>query len=133
MIKADGLKVFASSLVKQLFLEWSYGLKLAKDRGWEEVELDSDSKTTVDLVNSTNEVDNHSQKTLIEACCMLKQDMKAEVNHSLREGNRCADWLAKLGATQSEMHVRILIPPPPDSVVEDLMADLIQVSYPRGS
>lgn len=33
------------------------------------------------------------------------------------------DGLAKLGTTQSELHVRILIPP--DDVVEDLMVDMI--------
>ena len=30
------------------------GLKLAKDRGWEEVELDGDLKTVMKLINNAN-------------------------------------------------------------------------------
>lgn len=106
------------------------GLKLAKERGWEEMELDSDSKTAVDLINNNNEVENHQEMMLIKTCRKLKIDTKAEVGHILR-GNKCADGLAKLGAPQSELHVRILVPP--DYVVENLMEDMIQVTYPRGS
>lgn len=37
--------------------------------------------------------------------------------------------VVKLGATQSELHVKILVLP--DDVVEDLTADMLRVSYPR--
>lgn len=95
------------------------------------MELDSESKTSVDLINNNNGVENHPERTLIEACRKLKIDIKSEVSHILKEDNRCVDGLAKLRATQSELHVRILVPS--DDVVEDLMAEMIQVSYPRGS
>lgn len=45
------------------------------------------------------------------------------------EANRCADKLAKLKSTQTEQLVRIIVSL--DDVVEDPMADMIRISYPR--
>ena len=42
--------------------------------------------------------------------------------HILREANRCADVLAKMGAEQNEEAVRMLVPP--NEVVEEIMCDL---------
>lgn len=42
--------------------------------------------------------------------------------HILREGNKCADTLARYRGLQREMSVRILIPA--NEIVEDMIADL---------
>lgn len=83
----------------------------------------------MELVNGTGNVENHSEKTLIEVNRTLKAETNAGLFHIYREVNRCVDKLAKLGGTQTEQFVGILVPP--DDVVEDLMTDMIRVTYPR--
>lgn len=56
--------------------------------------------------------------------------MNGRIWHVFKKANRCADEIAKLGGTKREQLVRVLIPP--DDVMEDLMADMVGVSYPRG-
>lgn len=105
-------------------------LKLAKERAWEGVFVESDSKVAIDIINSEEDDKNQPERILIEECHSLKRQVNAKVWHILKEADRCPNKLAKLGSTQTEQHVRIIIPP--DDVVEDLMADLVGVSYPRG-
>jgi len=42
---------------------------------------------------------------------LLNLDWKASLNHTLREGNSCADFLAKTGASSTSEYV-VYIPPP---------------------
>ncbi|KAM7504752.1 hypothetical protein LguiB_003656 [Lonicera macranthoides] len=55
------------------------GLKLAKERDWEGMELESDSLTAVDIVNNKDEVSNHPERNLIEDCRKLKAEVKARI------------------------------------------------------
>ena len=84
------------------------GLKLAKERQWEEVEVESDSLVAVELANGNDNIANHPEKVLIEDCRRLKIGTHAVVKHIKREANRCADRMAKLGGTQTEQCVRVL-------------------------
>ena len=84
---------------------------------------------TVQLINNMKEVIHHPERALIEDCRLLKEETGAQLSHILREANKCADILAKLGGTQRELHRRVLIPN--DELMEQLMADLVGVSYPR--
>lgn len=43
------------------------------------------------------DVNNHPDKILIEDCRKLIEEMEATLTHTLREGNRCADLLGKMG------------------------------------
>ena len=81
------------------------GLKLAKERAWEGVELESDSLNAGNNLNSEEEVENHPERILIEDCRSLKRDINARIWNILREVNRCADKMAKLGVTHREQLV----------------------------
>lgn len=62
--------------------------------------------------------ESHSNRVLVF------RDMNTVVMHVFREGNRCADKLAKLRGMQSENAIRILVPL--EELIEDLRADMQQ-------
>ena len=74
------------------------GLKLAKDHNWHKVIIESDSKLAVNLVHPCD-IKNHPDKTLISNCRRLMDELDADVIHTLRDGNWCANILAKMGIT----------------------------------
>ena len=51
------------------------GLKLAKDRGWKKVIIETDCETALELIE-TGEIDNHPEKIIIEDCRMLERKWK---------------------------------------------------------
>ena len=66
----------------------------------------SDSQSAVNLINGEEDDDIHSDKILIEDCRSLIRDINTSVLHVLREVNKCADKLAKIGRKQGEQAVR---------------------------
>ncbi|MCI39825.1 hypothetical protein A2U01_0061057, partial [Trifolium medium] len=52
---------------------------------------------------------------------LLAKDWRVKVIHTFREGNACADYLAKLGARNLEAYSPIAIPPHEMSLL--LLAD----------
>lgn len=81
-----------------------YALKRAAKRIREGVELESDLKVAMEIINGSEEVENHPERIHIKACRNMKATINADVKHILKEPNRCADKLAKLGITPLEQH-----------------------------
>ena len=50
------------------------GLKLAKDRGWKKVIIETDCEAARELIE-TGDIGNHPEKIIIEDCRMLEKDM----------------------------------------------------------
>ena len=65
-------------------------MKLANERAWLEVIVESDSLIAVNLINM-EDTENHQDRTLINDCKNLKEAMHLELIHVMREGNKCAD------------------------------------------
>ncbi|KAM7494023.1 hypothetical protein LguiB_028632 [Lonicera macranthoides] len=104
-------------------------MKLANERAWLEATIETDSLVAVNLIN--NEADgNHPEKTLIQDCKNLKEAQLLEIKHVHCEGNKCADYMAKLGKVQGEQYMKVLVPP--NELVQLLKADMQGVAYPRG-
>ena len=100
-------------------------LRLCKDRGWVGAPIETDCLVAVDLINHDNGIDeeaNQPDRILIQDCKNLKLEMECPIRHIPREANRCADKLAKIGGTQREQLVRLIVPP--DHVIEDLIEDI---------
>lgn len=95
------------------------------------MEIESDSLAAINIINDDDEMENHPERIFIENSRKLKEEVKAQIWHVLRKANRCAVKMAKLRRSQREQLVRVLIPP--DDVIEDLIADMVGVSYPRGN
>jgi hypothetical protein len=60
---------------------------------------------------------------------LLANDWSVKVVHTLREGNTCADYLAKLGAHNPEVYSPIAIPPSEMSLL--LLADASGTLFSR--
>ncbi|CAJ2677328.1 unnamed protein product [Trifolium pratense] len=89
-----------------------HGLSLAKDLGHDHVACYSDSLNSLSLIqNSTPRF--HIYAVLIQNIKDLLLDLgTVTLIHSLREGNSCADFMAKLGAS-SDVEVLVHSSPPP--------------------
>ncbi|KAM7521855.1 hypothetical protein LguiA_011757 [Lonicera macranthoides] len=96
------------------------GLRLAKEKEWIGICIESNCQKVVDLIKVEDEETNHPCRNLIAP----------NVQHILREGNRCVDKMARIRKSQHERLVKILVPP--IELVEDLNANLEGIAFPRG-
>lgn len=106
-----------------------HGLRLAWERGARRVECQSDSLDAVTLVHSIP-CSTHVYASLVwDIKDLLGRDWRVELYHTLREGNACADFLAKFGAHQS--HDLVTIDHPPLELSLLLVADAMGVASVR--
>ncbi|KAM7463150.1 hypothetical protein LguiA_031271 [Lonicera macranthoides] len=108
-----------------------HALKLCKDRNWRNITIESDCLVAVKLVNDNDDEENHPNRILIDDCKYLVAETVSSLVHILREANRCADVLACMGREQTELEVRMLIPP--NEVVEEMACDMRGIAYGRGT
>ncbi|CAL5344275.1 unnamed protein product [Camellia sinensis] len=73
--------------------------------------------------------DNFQFRGLVEDARIIMQGCACEIKHILREGNTCADALAKFGAEQPED--LLLVNEPPMEIRGLLVADILGVSRER--
>lgn len=104
-------------------------MKFANEKSWPKVIVKTDSLTTRNLINK-EEIENHSDKTLIEDCKKLNGAIHLEFVHILCEGNKCADYIFKLGRIQSEQTMRVMVLT--NKLIQVLKANMQDVPYPRG-
>ena len=74
------------------------GLQLAVNLNFEELVCYSDSLLAFNLINGDTSLF-HVYVVLIQDIKDLLNSRNYYIHHSLREGNHCADFMAKLGAT----------------------------------
>ncbi|KAL6579508.1 hypothetical protein OROMI_009724 [Orobanche minor] len=73
------------------------GLELAGRKRLSKVVIESDSEVIIKLIMSRNTSD-HPLHNLLEDCrALMRRPWELELKHTKRGGNRCADFLAKLG------------------------------------
>lgn len=88
---------FADNLTAEVYAI-IHGLDLAWNHGYRDIILESDSKSAIDLLYTVQQY--HPIFPLMDHIHgVLARQWKVEIQHTLREGNECADWMAKLGAT----------------------------------
>lgn len=119
-----------SEVLKAELMRIISGLKLAWDRGFRNITCYTDSLVAKLLINEHN-IEFHRFATIIqEIRDFLALPWTVELKHTLREGNMCADHLAKLGA-RSDVKLQIFETPPSDLHLL-LTGDAAGVAYPRG-
>ncbi|OMO66936.1 hypothetical protein COLO4_30280 [Corchorus olitorius] len=106
------------------------GLQMAVSLGLHnKIIVEADSTAAIDLIMADN-VSNHTYSTLIYDCrCLMETLGVRALKHVLREGNKCADILAKLGATQDQSFTTFNSTP--DFLFLAVFADIMGVTYPR--
>lgn len=105
-------------------------LKICTERNWTGVRIETDCLNAVRLVHGEDDEENHPDRVLVEDCIRLIRERNTAIIHVRREGNRCADRLAKLGGEQTEQEVRLMIPP--EELIDDLRADAQGTWFYRG-
>ncbi|GLT78375.1 hypothetical protein SLA2020_499130 [Shorea laevis] len=105
------------------------GLKIAIDKGFYNLILETDCKVVVLLLNSTIS-QFHSLGTLISDCRnLLALFHEVEVHHVLQEANAAADCLAKMGAHSNSSFV--MLDECPTALRFILYADVIGTTMPK--
>ncbi|OMO65780.1 reverse transcriptase [Corchorus capsularis] len=105
------------------------GLSLAWSRGFNDIVVESDSATSVDMIKKgVNK--NHPHFCIIAAIQdYLSKEWTCQLHYIPREKNFVADWMAK---NSSDRHEGIMIyNTPPAGVLNLLIADAVGVAFPR--
>ncbi|GAU23111.1 hypothetical protein TSUD_305580 [Trifolium subterraneum] len=88
------------------------GMDLARRKGVTHLQVESDSKVLVDMVTGNCKV-NGRIPTLVRRIRDLKNlDWQVQINHTWREGNRPADWLANFSLTLNSFDLHTYETPP---------------------
>ena len=107
------------------------GLLLAQKHNIQNIIIELDAKAVIDLLSLDNHIDicSHPLSALITDCRSLIHSFEeAGLLHTHREGNFCADILAKEGSRTTSTYIELFSPP---IIVSQLMADIWGVSFPR--
>nr|POE96986.1 putative ribonuclease h protein [Quercus suber] len=87
---------FATSVTAE-FWALRDGLKLALSEGIQNLIVELDARVVVDLINSNVDSVKPYSPLLCDCRCLLRRFPRVQVKHVYREGNRCADALARWG------------------------------------
>ncbi|XP_039686921.1 uncharacterized protein [Medicago truncatula] len=104
------------------------GILLAIDLGIEEMVCYSDSMISIQLL-TMHAITYHAYAVLLQDIKDLLSSRNFTVHHCLREGNQCADFLAKLGATSNEEFSTY--DTSPSDLLPLIKNDALGVLYPR--
>ncbi|KAL7214682.1 hypothetical protein ACSBR1_026965 [Camellia fascicularis] len=110
-----------SSLEAELWAVYK-GLIILLQRGLTKVVIETDAEQVVQLLKE-GPGDNFSFRGLVEDARIILRGCKCEVIHVMREGNTCADALAKLGVEQPED--LLVVNEPPAEIRSLLVADML--------
>jgi ribonuclease HI len=88
-----------------------HGLEFCWNKGFRNVVCYSDSLQAVTLVKEGVSPFHSFANELQKICQLRSRDWTVLFEHTFREGNRCADHLAKLGAASNSSLVIISVPP----------------------
>ncbi|OMP05267.1 reverse transcriptase [Corchorus capsularis] len=104
-------------------------LSLAKERNLNNIMLETDSQLAIDLLQNCFDP-KHVLIVLLDDCRSLMAQLRIQtLQHTFREGNYCADKLAKASTLMDEDF--IVFEQPPASISIDLFADVSGISFPR--
>jgi ribonuclease HI len=118
---ADGLEVELLAIHNGLMLAW--------DIGYNDVSCRSDCKEALSLIHEPI-FRPHKYVGIIDSIKeLISRDWNISFVHTYREGNQCADFMAKLGA--NAMDCFGIFPEPPASLGSLLLSDAMGTPYTR--
>ncbi|CAN1805433.1 hypothetical protein LINPERHAP1_LOCUS24272, partial [Linum perenne] len=74
-----------------------YKLQLAWDEGHKKVELQSDSRAAIALIQTNGHPDHQHLVEVLTIRRLLVRNWEAKIQHCYREGNKSPDFLACIG------------------------------------
>ena len=105
------------------------GLRMARRQGFSQL-VESDSKLLVDMVTENCKINGVVPVLIRRIRDLIELPGEVQINHTLREGNRSADWLAAYSLTQDSF-VPIVLEVPPRELQNILFEDIFGVCMPR--
>lgn len=85
--------------------------RLTSEIGWLEAIIETNSLEAIHLINNNGiDISNHLIRALIQDCKTLMGNSLLDITHTLREGNKCVDYMAKLGQVQGEQLLKVMVP-----------------------
>jgi ribonuclease HI len=106
-----------------------HGLELCWENGFRNVTCYSDSLQAVTLIKTGVSHHHHFANEIQRVRQLLSKDWNIVINHTFREGNACADLLAKMGASANLSLV--ILEDPPSQLSSALQADAWGVAFVR--
>ena len=104
------------------------GLRLALDMGVQELVCFTDSQLSVTLI--TGDASKfHTYAVLIQDIKDIIASRNYGIQHTLREGNHCADYMAKLGASSDSNF--LLHSSAPQDLIDMIKLDAMGTPFPR--
>ncbi|CAJ2652542.1 unnamed protein product [Trifolium pratense] len=100
-----------SNILHAELLAIYYGLVLAWDFGFTELWCYSNSKSAIKLISETVNTWHRYAAIIHNIKELLARDWRIHIVHTYREGNACADYLAKFGASHPETYSPLADPP----------------------
>ncbi|CAL5382095.1 unnamed protein product [Camellia sinensis] len=104
------------------------GLTMVLEKGLHEVIIETDFILAEELLNK-GPPSNCPFRSIVEDSRHLIRRRNCSIQHILREGNKCADLLANMGAEQLEPLV--VVDEPPIVVRSQIVADMVGMAYRR--
>ncbi|CAL5436955.1 unnamed protein product [Camellia sinensis] len=104
------------------------GLTIVLQKGFTNVIVETDAQEVVKLLVE-GPAEKHPYRGLVEDARIIFNGCQCTAQHVYREGNLCADALAKLGAEQPEDI--LVVHEPPAEIRELLVADLLELGRER--
>jgi ribonuclease HI len=105
-------------------------LKIARSKGFSHLIVESDSKLLVDMVTNNWKINGVTPVLICRIRDMINLPWHVQINHTLREGNRCADWLASYSLTKDSF-VSIVLEVPPRELQSILFDDISGAYMPK--
>lgn len=124
-----GVAAVPNILLAETMAIW-HGFKLCWDRGYRKVLCCSDSLLSVKFINEGVSTHHRLANEILRIQKLLASDWEVILSHTLREGNACADVLAKMGASSSSSLV--VVTTPPNELARPLLDDAWGVEFVRG-
>ncbi|XP_045809693.1 uncharacterized protein LOC123904038 [Trifolium pratense] len=114
-----GAATLKNILCAEIMAIWR-GLKLCWENGYRKVLCCLDSLLAVNLIKQGVTSHHRFANEIHSIRRMLENDWEVVITHALREGNACAEFLAKMGAISNSPLVKISISP------SDLLRPLLE-------
>ncbi|PNX57966.1 ribonuclease H [Trifolium pratense] len=107
-----------------------HGLELCWNNGYTNLVCFSDSLQAVSLIKNGVSPYHTYANEIHKIRQLIGRDWNVSIDHTLREGNACADFLAKLGASSKSSLV--ILEAPPSDMSRLLLADAGGMMFVRG-
>ncbi|CAJ2642253.1 unnamed protein product [Trifolium pratense] len=106
------------------------GMELARRKGITHLIVESDSKLLIDMVTGRCNLNGATPIMIRRIQELINMNWQTQFQHTWREGNRSADWLANHSLMQDSFDF-ITLETPPIDLQNSLFADISGVSMPR--